>query len=224
MIIRDLKIRLGTGVVKPGKMFLENIDLFVDYEKMRDDYLEVMSHALPNGWDDDAILNSMQINLRGSEFFPNPLPYDGRRGLSLYEKMNNDVTGEKIEKEMKEWYETASKSFLFWHDKIPEYTRQIIEKLAEQEKIEPLLRVRYLCQGPGRGLTIHKDPRVRYHFVIETNPGALFFNVLDCGPTVEHNLCPYHLPVANHFVKVDTTQQHFVYNAGTLPRIHLVIS
>lgn len=206
-------------------MFLENIDLFVDYEKMRDDYLEVMSHALPNGWDDDAILNDKQIYLRGNEFFPNVPSATTRAKIPTpYEKINNDVNDEKTEKVLKEYYEAKVKTFLFWHDKVPEYTRQIIEKLAEQEKIEPLLRIRYLCQGPGRGLTIHKDPRVRYHFVIETNPGALFFNVLDCGPTVEHNLCPHHLPVANHFVKVDTTQQHFVYNAGTEPRIHLVIS
>lgn len=203
-------------------MFLENIDLFVDYEKMRDDYLEVMSHALPNGWDETAILNSMQINLRGSEFFPKPIPEKTRKKIPTpYKNFDNE---ENTKEHHRSYYQSLAKSFSFWHDKAPEYTRQIIEKLAEQEKIEPLLRVRYLCQGPGRGLTIHKDPRVRYHFVIETNPGALFFNVLDCGPTVEHNLCPYHLPVANHFVKVDTTQQHFVYNAGTEPRIHLVIS
>jgi len=200
---------------------IENIDLHVDWEQMQSDYLEVMSHALPNGWDETAISNSMQVNLRGSEFFPY-IPPQPEQIPTPYEKVNSDVIDEKTEKELKEYYEAKIKTFLFWHDKIPEYTRQIIEKLAEQEKIEPLLRIRYLCQGPGKGLTIHKDPRVRYHFVIETNPQSLFFFA---GEGVFHeNLQTYHLPCSNNFVKVNTTNKHFVYNAGHTPRIHLVIS
>jgi hypothetical protein len=33
----------------------------------------------------------------------------------------------------------------------------------------------------------------------------------------------YHIPADGYFYKVDTTKDHFVYNGGWEPRIHLVI-
>ena len=66
---------------------------------------------------------------------------------------------------------------------------------------------------------MHVDEQVRYHFVIETNPAALFFCCFDAG---DMRCIGYHVPDDSRWYRVDTRREHFVYNAGWEPRIHLV--
>jgi len=182
-------------------MFIEKIEsLHLDYEKMREDYNTVLSLALPNGWDQSAILQAKQVNLRGEHLIP-----------SFNSEDADPKNTERLAKEM----------FSFWNDSAPKYTRDAIEELCYITGFK-LTRARYLCQAPGRGLSVHKDPGVRFHFVLDTNPQSLFFNVKDTP--LHENMDTYHLPCGSHFYKIDTTQDHFVYNAGHTNRIHLVIS
>lgn len=182
-------------------MFIEKIEtLQVDYTKMREDYIKVLSLALPEGWDQSAILESKQINLRGKDFLPTFNSEDA-------DPKNAKILGEKM--------------FSYWNEGTPKYTRDVIDELCYITGFK-LTRARYLCQAPGRGLSVHRDPGVRFHFVMDTNPQSLFFNVK--GEPFQNNLDTYHLPVCNHFYRIDTTQDHFVYNAGHTNRVHLVIS
>lgn len=175
---------------------LKNIDLHVDWEQMHSDYEEVLSKALPNGWDESALIEGRQINLRGKDFLEEQ--YESKKPTpELY------------------------KLFSFWHPETPKYTKDIIDEVCYITG-HKLVRARYLCLPPGKGLSYHEDLGERIHFVIDTNPQSLFFFV---GEGVFHeNLQPHHLPCSNNFVKVDTTKTHFVYNAGHTNRIHLVIS
>lgn len=178
---------------------IEKIEsLHVDYEQMRADYESVLYKALPNGWDQDALIQSKQINVRG-EHFISPIKSENLAPTQLEYK----------------------KFFMSWHKECPQYTKNIINDLCHRENFE-VTRARYLCQSPGRGLSFHQDGGIRYHFVLETNIASLFFFVGDKG--FPDDLKHYHLQCSNHFYKVDTTKTHFVYNAGHTNRIHLVIS
>jgi hypothetical protein len=73
---------------------------------------------------------------------------------------------------------------------------------------------------PKTGLSVHADFECRYHYVLETNKYAYF------GEAVNDNELSakcYNIPADGSFYRVDTTKEHFVYNGGWEPRIHLVI-
>jgi hypothetical protein len=101
----------------------------------------------------------------------------------------------------------------------PSYTRNILYQLADQENFN-LGRVRYMLLESKRGLTVHFDTSERYHLVIETNPYAYISHTVKTNSVKA--MC-YHLPADGHFYQINTRQEHFVYNGGTAPRIHLVI-
>lgn len=101
----------------------------------------------------------------------------------------------------------------------PDYTKRMLNLLAQQEGFK-LGRVRYMLLEPKRGLTVHHDTSVRYHLVIETNPYAYVAQTVN-NPVMKA-VC-YHIPADGSFYCVDTTKEHFVFNGGTEPRIHIVI-
>jgi len=102
---------------------------------------------------------------------------------------------------------------------VGEYTRSMIANLAQKENTV-FGRIRYMRLMPKTGLSIHADFEMRYHYVLETNKYALFG---DATPDSELSAKCYHVPADGHFYKVDTTREHFVFNGGWEPRIHLVI-
>jgi Aspartyl/Asparaginyl beta-hydroxylase len=108
--------------------------------------------------------------------------------------------------------------FQNWNDNIPVYTKSILEDLALKEGIT-WGRIRFMRSMPKTGLSMHTDDEPRYHLVLWTNPNAIF------GECYKNNavrsIC-YHLPSDSHWYKVDTTREHFVYNGGWAPRVHLV--
>jgi len=108
--------------------------------------------------------------------------------------------------------------FTEWVKEVPEYTKNKILELAEVEGIN-IGRVRYMRLLPKTGLTVHRDFEQRYHYVFDTNPNS-FFGFKTHGDVSAE--C-YHMPQSEFFYKVDTTLDHFVYNGGWEPRIHLVI-
>ena len=190
---------------------IEKIDKFeVDYQKLKNDFNYIMDKAFPSGFNSDTVINNtnvngvngtLQINLRGQDFFQEVHP----QNLPEHIKTLEDFKA----------------FFSFWHESVPEYTKNIIETLCRQENYD-FTRARYLFLAPGRGLTLHRDAGIRYHFVIETNPGSLFYFVDDDKEARDAEV--YHLEKCNYFYKADTRRTHFFYNSGNTVRIHLVIS
>jgi len=114
---------------------------------------------------------------------------------------------------------SSEAEFSNWNDYCPDYTKQIVTELALHEKIN-LGRVRYMLAMPKTGLSMHFDKEIRYHLVLQTNISAIF------GECFRNNavrsIC-YHLPANGHWYKVNTRKEHFIYNGGWEPRIHLVV-
>ncbi len=109
--------------------------------------------------------------------------------------------------------------FTEMNERLPFYTNMILREFAKFQKIK-LGRVRFMRLMPKTGLTFHADTTERYHLVLKTNISAMLgFR------TFKDNMIAgcYHLPKDGHFYKVDTTKQHFAYNAGKEERIHIVI-
>jgi len=113
----------------------------------------------------------------------------------------------------------SENDFTILNPETPEYTKNILKKLADQEGFT-LGRVRYMRLMPKQGLTVHYDTSERYHLVIKTNPYSYVAHTANAGSIKA--MC-YHLPDDSNFYRVNTRQEHFVYNGGTEPRIHLVI-
>jgi hypothetical protein len=129
-----------------------------------------------------------------------------------------DSSGSLYDKKLKEFV-GAESDFSLWNPHTPTYTRQVLEALSIAEKTK-FGRIRFMRLMPKTGLSIHADFEKRYHLVIETNTNALFGEKV-----VDDELAAkcYHIPADGYFYKVDTTKDHFVYNGGWEPRIHLVI-
>lgn len=122
----------------------------------------------------------------------------------------NTITKERLSKES---------DFNCWNDDIPLYTKLAITQLAELENITAWGRIRFMRLMPKSGLSMHKDDGFRYHFVLETNPSCIFG---ECFSSGEIRTIGYHVPLDGHWYKVDTSREHYVYNGGWTPRIHLV--
>jgi len=129
-----------------------------------------------------------------------------------------DASGSLYDKEKKLFIAKES-DFTEINPNIGQYTKNILATLAEQEHTK-FGRIRYMRLLPKTGLSIHADLEMRYHFVLETNRYALFG---DASPDLDMAAKCYHMPADGHFYKVDTTREHFVFNGGWEPRIHLVI-
>jgi secreted Zn-dependent insulinase-like peptidase len=138
--------------------------------------------------------------------------------LGSQDNLWKDCVGSLYDKERK--IETISENeFTEFNADVPIYTKKILNQLAEQENFK-LGRVRYMLLESKKGLTVHYDTSERYHLVIETNPYAY---VAHTAKTNSVKALCYHLPKDGWFYRVNTRQEHFVYNGGTEPRIHLVI-
>lgn len=102
---------------------------------------------------------------------------------------------------------------------VPEYTRDILLRFADQEKFK-LGRVRYMLLNPFTGIGAHYDTTIRYHLAINTN----WMSYLAHTSKKNHlTAACHHIPADSFFYKTDTTRLHFAYNGGTTPRIHLLI-
>lgn len=114
---------------------------------------------------------------------------------------------------------SSENAFTEFNQNVPSYTIDILDQLAKQENFK-LGRVRYMLLESKKGLTVHYDTSIRYHLVIETNP---YSYIAHTTKTSSVKAMCYHLPADGHFYRVDTRQEHFVYNGGAEPRIHIVI-
>lgn len=176
-------------------MFIKKLDLAVDLEQVKRDTQEIISKV---GWGD---INQISLVHRPSTLDPNEQWRDGTG--SLFEN------GKKIIEEAE---------FSVINEKIPEYTKQILNDLAVSQNIK-IGRTRLMNLPYNQGLGVHRDESERYHLAIVTHNYAYIANVNSSNPMA---IC-YHIPDNCHFYKVNTTLEHFVFNGYRQPRIHLVI-
>lgn len=184
--------------------FIKKLNYTADHTKMFDDLSYLLSIQ---NWPAEDFVKKTSGNQLGIKhrLGAEDIWTDGQGSLI------NRQTGEVLGKES---------DFTEYNPHLPEYTKLILENLASLENVK-FGRIRYMRLMPKTGLSIHSDSEQRYHYVLETNPYALFGNYTGDYPSVAN--C-YHIPADGHFYKVDTRQKHFVYNGGWEPRIHLVIT
>lgn len=185
--------------------FIEKTNFIADHEQMLNDMNEFINTY---GWPEAQTIN-------GKYYSANQIGLKCRKNVeypildsigSLYDKEKGIFTG----------YE---KEFTEYVDNVGSYTRERIQDLELYHNIK-FGRIRYMRLLPKNGLSVHFDTEMRYHYVLQTNINSFF------GEKTNDELAArcYHLPSDNHFYKVDTTRNHFVYNGGWEPRIHLVLN
>jgi hypothetical protein len=177
-------------------MFLTKLENYADLDQVKKD-LETILTKTEWGVDNQIGLTHRTPPLKD--------PWKDCVG-SIY----NRATGEEVFKET---------DFLEFNTDVPEYLKSLLLDFAQQHNFK-LGRVRLMRLLPKTGLTVHRDTSVRYHLVLETNPYSYIAHTFEKGNIAA--LC-LHIPADSTFYKVDTTVDHFVYNGGLSPRIHLVI-
>ena len=185
--------------------FIEKINFTADVNQMINDLNLFISR---NPWPNTTFMYNNQkyhANQLGLTYRPNADYPLGDAGGSLYDPVTNSFTSSETD-------------FTEWTDVEP-YTKNIIEQFSTFVDSK-FGRIRYMRLMPKTGLSVHADFECRYHYVLETNKYAYF------GEAVSDNdlsaKC-YNIPADGSFYRVDTTREHFVYNGGWEPRIHLVI-
>ena len=185
--------------------FINKLDFYADHELMLKDFNKYIDIV---GWPekqtiDGKFYSDNQIGLKCRKDAKYPvLDSIG----SMYDKVNNKFY----------FYEHE---FTEWVDGVPEYTKSVITDLEKHCSVT-FGRIRIMRLHSKTGLSVHKDLEKRYHYVYETNNNAFFGEKLSGDITAQ---C-YHIPDNGHFYLVDTTREHFVYNGGWEPRIHLVLN
>lgn len=185
--------------------FIEKLDITADNELMNADLNNLLQIQ---DWPERTVINN--------KIYPaNQLGITHRKNA---ENVWLDAGGNLYDQKLKQFVAKES-DFTELNDAVGEYTKSVLHNLSEKLNIK-FGRIRYMKLPMKQGLTIHRDFEARYHYVIKTNPNALF------GESVSENdvvaKC-YHLPADGHFYKVDTTRDHFVYNGGWEDRVHLVL-
>jgi hypothetical protein len=186
-------------------MFIEKINFKVDLDKMILDLSKIESDI---GWPD-------YFESNGRAYHANQI------GLTYRPKAEypwNDASGSLYDKELKHFVGKES-DFTEWNS-VGDYTRQVIEELSDCLKTN-FGRIRYMKLMPKSGLSVHSDFEIRYHLVLKTNPYSYFGEEVN---DQDISAKCYHIPADSHFYKVDTLKNHFVFNGGWEPRIHLVLT
>jgi hypothetical protein len=186
--------------------FIKRTNFSSDYNRMKQDLDNYLS--LVGGWPEQKTINGKY--------------YSGNQ-LSVKHRVNAvdpiyDCVGNLYDKENQRFFSLES-DFTEYNQYLPDFTRTVIEQLEQHERVK-FGRIRYMRLMSKTGLSVHKDFETRYHYVFDTNVNAFF------GEKTEGELAAkcYHIPKDSFFYKVDVTREHFVYNGGWEPRIHLVLN
>lgn len=182
--------------------FITKTSCKVDLEQIQKDLNFILSIY---DWPKIDYENKLPGNQLGITYRPNAENIILDASGSLYDKEKNQFIGKESD-------------FTLWNPNTPSYTRSAIESLAEKEDTK-FGRIRFMRLMPKTGLSVHPDFEQRYHLALTTNKFSYF------GEHVGQELAAkcYHIPADGYFYKVDTTREHFVYNGGWDPRVHLVI-
>jgi hypothetical protein len=186
-------------------MFIEKINFKANVEQMLIDLNSVLSNV---PWPEQKIVEGNRV------YHANQLGLTYRTGAThpWY-----DATGSLYDSNLKHFTGTES-DFNQWND-IGNYTKDTILELGDAIGMK-FGRIRYMRLLPKTGLSVHADFEPRYHFALSTNQYA-YFGLSE--PDGETDAKCYHIPQDGFFYKVNTLRNHFVFNGGWEPRIHLVM-
>lgn len=175
--------------------FITRLDLTADHQRVFQDLTELLS--VVNGWG-----TNNQIGLRCRPGSADPW---------------RDATGSLTDPDGTN-RRASERDFTEWCPGVPIYTRSVLEALASVRGCT-WGRVRFMMSLPKRGLSMHRDTERRYHLALVTNPSAI---LSECFTDQPHRCTGWHIPSDGHWHLVDTRREHFAYNGGWEPRIHLV--
>jgi hypothetical protein len=186
-------------------MFIERLKLHNDIDRVTQELEQVLQQQSWEPYNQIGLTRREQYNKERSSVW---LDASG----SLYDDEQSDYVADETD------YNT-------WNIDDSWYTRQQVELLSNDRF--KLGRVRFMLLKPKTGLTAHRDREFRYHLVLKTNPKSyISYN----NKTVDINKSQlvsvancYHIPADGYWYRVDTRQQHWVYNGGATDRIHLVV-
>lgn len=185
--------------------FITKTNITADYQLMYKDLTDLINLV---GWPEKQTID-------GRNYPANQLSLKCRKN-AVNQLM--DAAGNLYDNEKQEFISKES-DFSEWVDIVPQYTKSVILDLEQRENIK-FGRIRIMRLMSKTGLSVHKDFEHRYHYAYDTNPNSFFGEKLDGAVTAQ---C-YHIPNNSYFYIVDTTRDHFVYNGGWEPRIHLVMN
>jgi len=183
--------------------FITKTNFSVNLDQVKEDLNSLLSVQT---WPEIDFHKKLPGNQLGITYRPNAEDIWLDASGSLYDKNTHQFTGKESD-------------FTEWNEHLSSYTKSIIEQLAEHENTK-FGRIRFMRLMPKTGLSVHPDFEQRYHLALETNKYAYFGEHVG-SPEISAKC--YHIPADGYFYKVDTTREHFVYNGGWEPRIHLVI-
>lgn len=185
--------------------FIKKVEFSANLNQILEDYEKFICK---NPWPETTFTynnKKYHANQLGLTFRPNAEYPLGDAGGSLYDNVKKTFISNETD-------------FTEWND-IGSYTKNILELLSNFTDTK-FGRIRYMRLMPKTGLSVHADFEMRYHYVLKTNKFCYFGEAVN-----EHDITAkcYHIPSDGYFYRVDTTREHFVYNGGWEPRIHLVI-
>ena len=111
------------------------------------------------------------------------------------------------------WMNYLDSDYTYWNKGVCQKIRKAIDSInADIHKIT----INELQSQ--KGLILHRDGCRKFHYPIQTNPQCFLYDASD--PTDQK---VYHLEQGKLY-DVDTTRDHYVYNAGIETRYHLVMN
>lgn len=197
--LSKLKERTGRTNAVDGK-FITKLEFCSDLQHMQESLTSVLGQT---SWGDK--------NQIGLKYRPGAEDVWHDAAGSLYDRERKIMLGRESD-------------FTQWNT-VSEYLRTQISTLSEQYNFVSG-RVRFMRLLPKTGLSVHADAEFRYHFVLKTNPYSYIsgpYNMTHTNSDLPSKFATYHLPCDGCWYKVDTRQQHWVYNGGQEERIHLVV-
>jgi len=186
--------------------FIEKTNFTAAYTQMKQDLTTLLDRV--GGWPQDQTINGKfysgnQLSIKHRPNAEYPI-LDGVGNLYDFEKQK---------------FHSLETDFTEYLNELPDFTKTVIQQLEDNEKVK-FGRIRYMRLPKKRGLSVHRDYELRYHYVFDTNPNSFFGEKTEGEVTAQ---C-YHIPNDGYFYKVDVTRDHFVYNGGWEDRIHLVLN
>ena len=110
----------------------------------------------------------------------------------------------------------TDRAYLYWNNSTPIKIIQSVEAIESDLNIN-IHRVTLNRLRVTSGLSIHSDGCKKIHYPVVTSDHAFFYDASDLENQVIYNL------KKNKFYNVDTERKHYVYNADTQDRVHLIM-
>ena len=106
--------------------------------------------------------------------------------------------------------------YRYWNKSTPMKIIESVHAIGEELNID-IHRVTLNRLRVTSGLSIHADGTKKIHYPVVTSDKAFFYDASDLENQVIYNL------KQNKLYAVDTTRNHYVYNADLKDRIHLIM-